>query len=298
MKVKKGIGVSDGYAIAPVKIIDDEAITISQRYIKKENVESEIELFERACKSVVKELNKRVKNFPAILKNESLSIVNSYTQILFDHSFTKEVKELIKLNLYSAPYAVFKALKKYINVLENAHDEFFRSRANDLVGLRNLLIKKMTLQQNKSTLLPREKFIVVAKKFNLASTVNALIRNLVGIITEEGTKTSHAAILAKEFGIPAVTALDNISQEVVDGEIVIVDGFNGNVIINPTDEAIKKYEVLLNIYHEEKRKLLEGIKALPCVTLDGREIKVCANIEFPDEIQNAIDSGADGIGLF
>ncbi len=298
MKVKKGVGVSEGYAIAPVKILDDDTISIPQRYIKRENVENEIILFEKACKSVVQDLNKKVKKFPAILKEESISIVSSYTKILFDQSFIMEVKELIKVNFYSAPYAIFKVLKKYINILENSQDEFFRSRASDLIGLRNLVIKKITAQEDKNKTSSKEKFIIVAKEFNLASTVNTLIKNLAGIITEKGTKTSHAAILAKEFGIPAVTALDNITQELVDREIIIVDGFSGNIIINPTEDAIKKYQTLLNIYQEEKKRLIEVAKTMPAVTMDCKEIKVYANIEFPDEIQYAINVGADGVGLF
>ncbi len=298
MKVKKGVGVSEGYAIAPVKILDDDTISIPQRYIKRENVENEIILFEKACKSVVQDLNKKVKKFPAILKEESISIVSSYTKILFDQSFIMEVKELIKVNFYSAPYAIFKVLKKYINILENSQDEFFRSRASDLIGLRNLVIKKITAQEDKNKTSSKEKYIIVAKEFNLASTVNTLIKNLAGIITEKGTKTSHAAILAKEFGIPAVTALDNITQELVDREIIIVDGFSGNIIINPTEDVIKKYQTLLNIYQEEKKRLIEVAKTMPAVTMDCKEIKVYANIEFPDEIQYAINVGADGVGLF
>lgn len=298
MKVKKGVGVSEGYAIATVKILDDDSIAISQRYIEKNTFQDEIKAFEKACETVVKELNKKIKNFPAILKEESLSIVTSYTKILYDQYFSKEIKELIKTELVSAPYAVFKVFKKYINALENIQDEFFRSRSADLIGLRNLLIKKLTIQQRKSTSLPKDNFIVATKRFNLASTINTLIKSLVGIITEEGTKTSHAAIIAKEFGIPAVTALDNITNEIVDGEVVILDGFNGTIILNPTPDAIKKYEALSNIYKEEKRKIIEMSKKMECVTLDGEKIKICANIEFPDEIQNAINYGADGIGLF
>lgn len=298
MKVKKGIGISEGYAIATVKIIDEESISIPHKYIKKEKVEEEIKAFEKACKSVVKELNKRIKNFPSLLKEESISIVTSYTNILYDQYFSKEIKDVIKTELISAAYAVFKVFKKYINALENVQDEFFRSRASDLIGMRNLLIKKLTEQEKKSNIFPKENFIAVAKRFNLASTINTLIKNLVGIITEEGTQTSHAAIIAKEFGIPAVTALHNITNEVVDGEIVILDGFNGTVILNPTQEAIKKYETLINIHLQEKQKLFETTRKLECKTLDGEKIKICANIEFPDEIQNALNYGADGIGLF
>ncbi len=298
MKVKKGVGISDGYAIATVKIIDDDSISISQRRIKKENVQEEIKAFERACELVVKELNEKIKNFPAILKEESISIVTSYTKILYDQYFSKEIKELIKTDLVSASYAIFKVFKKYINTLENVEDEFFRSRSADLIGLRNLLIKKLTAQQKEAAILPKDNFIVVTRRFNLASTINTLIKSLVGIITEEGTKTSHAAIIAKEFGIPAVTALDNITNEIVDGETVILDGFNGIVILNPTVDAIKKYETLINIYKEEKRRVIETSKKLECVTQDGEKIKICANIEFPDEIQNALNYGADGIGLF
>jgi phosphoenolpyruvate-protein phosphotransferase (PTS system enzyme I) len=176
-------------------------------------------------------------------------------------------------------------------------DEYLKERISDVndVGkrvLRNLIGAKEDIFANL-----KEKVVVVAYDLSPSDTAMMHKKNLIGFATDIGSRTSHTAIMAKSLEIPAVVGLESITRNVESGDIIIIDGMHGSVIINPSPKTIKKFEGDRERFAIFEKNLLE-LKDLPCQTIDGRKIELAANIEVPEDVNSVIAHGADGIGLY
>lgn len=293
----KGIAAAPGINIAPAYKFGKEDIEISRQPIRAEDIPIQIQLFEEALISTRKEIIELQKRISQEMGQEEAQIFDAHLLVLEDRMLIEEVISRLKKDQVCVPFIFAEVLKKYIQVFSKIEDEYLRERIADLndVGkriLRNLLGKEhLSLQDLK------DRVVVVAHDLAPSDTAAMHKQMVCAFVTDIGGKTSHTAIMAKSLEIPAVVGLGDNINKIKTGDVLIVDGTMGVVIVNPDEETLK-------IYQEEEKKL-QGIaekflqvKDFPAVTLDGATIEISANIELPDEIPSVKIHGGQGIGLY
>jgi len=297
-KVYRGIAVSAGVCRGKVVVLHHARHAIVRRELSDDAVLLEIKRFEHALvrtRQQITEVQRRVED---TMSSSEADIFDAHLLMLEDRVLIDEVLKIIREQKTNADYAFHTASDRYIAVLETVEDEYLRERAADLRDLTsrvldNLLNVKQQLDLRHLT----EPCILVGHDLS-PSTTAQLDRNFVlGFVTEIGGKTSHTAILARSLDIPAVVGAQNISEDLETGDYALLDGYNGTVIVNPTDQTLFEYGQLAKIKATLGEKLRE-IQSQPAVTLDGKTIHLAANIEDQYDVAAVIKHGAEGVGLF
>jgi len=293
----KGIGAASGIAIGPAYKIGREDFLVPKQGISPGDIPLQIQLFEEALIQTRKEIIDLQKTIAVELGQEQAEIFDAHLLVLEDRMLIEEIILRLKKEQLNVAYIFSEVLKKYVDVFSKIEDEYLKERTADVndVGkriLRHLLGKKrMTLEGL------TERAVIVAHDLSPSDTVIMHKRSVCAFVTDIGGKTSHTAIMAKSLEIPAVVGLDEATLKINSGDILIVDGATGNVIVNPDEETTR-------FYHEELEKLkgisdnFLAVKNLPALTRDGKIIEIAANIELPDEVPAVKLHGAHGIGLY
>jgi phosphotransferase system enzyme I (PtsI) len=296
-KMIQGIAASPGIAIGRVFVWDSEEYSISKHTISSGKVADEIMRFEDALIKTRSEILDIQKKISKEMGFEHAEIFNAHLLVLEDRMLIEEVINKIKKEKVNVEHAFVRILKKYADIFSKMDDEYLRERLIDIQDVGKRIIRNLLGKQKQGLKELQEKVIVVATNLSPSDTALMHKEKVIGFATDMGGRTSHTAILARSSEIPAVVGLKTLTPKVNNGDVIIIDGNNGHVIINPNKQIIKKYQ-------NEKKKFIEfekGLsryKTLPAVTLDGRTINVGANIEFPEEIDSVISHGAQGIGLY
>ena len=293
----KGIAAAGGISIGPAYKLGSEEFTVLRQTITWEDIPIQIQLFEEALIKTRREIIELQKRISLDMGQEEAQIFDAHLLVLEDRMLIEDVISRLKKEQLNVAFIFSEVLKKYISVFSQIEDEYLKERTADIndVGkriLRNILGKeKIGLSEIK------EKAIIVAHDLSPSDTVAMHTKNVAGFITDIGGKTSHTAIMAKSLEIPAVVGLVTVTAQVNSGDMLIVDGSTGVVIINPDEATLSKY-------HQELEKL-KGIaekflliKDLAAITSDGYEVMINANIEFPDEVPSVKLHGSQGIGLY
>ena len=291
-----GIGVSPGYAIGRAHFVDRGKVKIPHRHIPDEQLESEINRFMAALSLSEAQID-HLKTRLLEAGDEHHLILDAHQLMIKDTMLIDGTCQLIREQKLNAEWALKKVLRSIKQVFDNIDDEYFRERRSDVdfVGdriLRNLLGKN---QPNLENLAPGS--IVIAHDLSPADTAQMMETSVGGFVTEVGGKTSHTAIMARSLELPAVVAVDGVTDRVGTGDIVIVDGANGRVHFNPSPSEIEHYQRRLDAYAAERAKLDQDAIE-PAITADGILIDVLGNIELPEETPAVIAHGASGVGLF
>lgn len=295
--VLKGIPASPGIAIGKVFILDNEALPVLRRQITAEALPVEIARFEEALIRTRQEILNIQEHISEQLGIKHAEIFNAHLLVLEDRTLIEEVISKLNKELVCVEYIFYNVLRKYVDVFSRIEDEYLKERVADIkdVGkrvLRHLLGKKKETLANLT-----EKVIVIAYDLSPSDTVSLHKKNVIAFATDIGGKTSHTAIMAKALEIPAVVGLKTVTKSAKSGDMIIIDGSEGMVIVAPDEETIAKYQNDKKRL-EEREELLIQIRDLPCVTPDGKNIDLTANIEIPDEITSVKSHGAAGIGLY
>jgi phosphoenolpyruvate-protein phosphotransferase (PTS system enzyme I) len=295
----KGIGAASGISIGPAYKIGKEDIVVSKEQIQDSDIPLQIQIFEEALIKTRKEIIELQKKIASDLGQEEAQIFDAHLLVLEDRMIIEEVISRLKKERLNVAFIFSEVLKKYIEVFSKIEDEYLKERTADVndVGkriLRNLLGKE---RKGFEDLKQKEKVVVVAHDISPSDTAAMHKQNVCAFVTDIGGKTSHTAIMAKSLEIPAVVGLEEATLKIKTGDMLIIDGTTGVVIIDPDNDT-------LNSYWEEEKKL-KGItekfllvKDLPAVTADGRHVCVSANIELPEEIPAIRLHGGEGIGLY
>ena len=297
-KVYRGIAVSAGVCRGKVIVLHHARHAIVQRELPAEAVPAEVKRFEQALVRTRQQITEVQRRVAETMSSAEADIFEAHLLMLEDRVLIEEVIKIIGEQKVNADYAFHTAAERYITVLETVQDEYLRERAADLRDLTtrvldNLLNVKQQLDLRHLT----EPCILVGHDLS-PSTTAQLDRNFVlGFVTDVGGKTSHTAILARSLDIPAVVGTQNLSEELETGDYALLDGYNGTVIVNPTDQTLFEYGQLAKIKASLGEKLRE-IQLQPAVTLDGRIIHLSANIEDQHDVGAVIKHGAEGVGLF
>lgn len=289
----EGIAVSKGIAIG--KVFKYERPMIKFKKIKGDTNE-ELKIFEHAIIQTNKEILKIKDRASKFLSVEELMIFDAHIMMLNDVEFYNRIKEHI-LNGSNADMSVKYVKDYYVTTFENSDNEYFRDKALDvkdvcyhlLCNIQGLTIPDLSLVD--------EKTIIVSNELSPSDTAKLDKQYALGFCTVGGSKTSHTAIMARTLGLPAIVGVKNIMQEVVSGDVLIVDAYDGKIIVNPDEETIEIYRSKEQLNIEAKEELMV-VASLPSVTLDNHFIDIAANISNDKDVASVIKYGADSIGLY
>lgn len=294
--IKKGISASDGYAIGTIVIKDSFELCVIEKEI--ENVELELKRLDEAiavCKTQISYIKcKAINNLGA----DKAEVFESHLMLLDDPEFAGNIKNEIKNKNINAEKAVRNILENYLAIFDKMADEYIKERASDIkdVGIRILKnLCGMTTTDGLKNLTPNT--VLVASDLTPSDTAEFDKEKICAFLTNMGGRNSHSAIIARSLEIPAVVGLKDITSTVKQGDLVIVDGVKGDVIINPDEATLEEYEKRKKDFEKEKEDLKKLIK-FKSITSYGKDIPVAANIGSPKEVDKAVENGADGIGLF
>jgi phosphotransferase system enzyme I (PtsI) len=293
----KGIAAAPGISIAKAYRIGKEEFVIPADPIRPEDVPLQIQLFEEALIATRKEIIELQKRISADMGQDEAQIFDAHLLVLEDRMLIEEVISRLKKEQLNVAYIFHEVLKKYIEVFSRIEDEYLRERTADLNDVGKRVLRNLLGKEQKGLKDLKEKVAVVAHDLSPSDTA-AMHRQLVSaFITDIGGKTSHTAIMAKSLEIPAVVGAVDATAKIKSGDMLIVDGSMGIVIVNPDEDTLR-------IYQEEGEKLrgvaekFLAVKDLPAITLDNRPVVIAANIELPDEIPSIKLHGSQGIGLY
>jgi phosphoenolpyruvate-protein phosphotransferase (PTS system enzyme I) len=297
MEIKKGIGVSPGVVISTAVVLDAEDLLIPRRHIDPAQVPQEIARLEQAMRDSIKDLKRLRDDVTAKHGKEIGGIFDFHLGILRDQTIKGQILNEIRTNYTTGEYAVSTVTRRYAATFATMSDRYLSERVKDVYDIEKRVLRHLIGQKHEDLAHLSQPVVVIAHDL-LPSQTAALDRlHVKGFATDVGGRTSHTAIVARAMGIPAVVGLGNITQEVSGGDPVIIDGNRGVVIINPDSEQLAEHR-------EFERKLirleteLAGLRDLPAETQDGHCVSLQANIEFPEEIDEAVCRGATGIGLY
>ncbi|HUE37221.1 MAG TPA: phosphoenolpyruvate--protein phosphotransferase [Candidatus Acidoferrum sp.] len=297
-RVFRGIGVSAGVCRGKILVLQRARRVIIRREIADDAVASEVVRFERALAQTRKQISEVQRQVIEKMGAKEADIFEAHLLMLEDRMIVDEVIRMIRDQKTSADYAFHEVSGRYVGALDAIEDEYLRERAGDMRDLTvrvldNLLEAKSEFDLRHLT----EPCILVSHDLSPSMTAQLDKKLVLGFATDIGGHTSHTAIMARSLGIPAVVGVANISNELETGDYVLLDGYNGNVIVNPTDQSLFEYGQLAKIKASLEEKLRE-IRMQPAVTLDGKNITLSANIEDQNDVEAVLNAGAEGVGLF
>ena len=298
METRKGIAVSPGVVIKDAFVLESEGYRIPRHLIEEDEIPKEISRLEEATTAAWKEIEKLEEAVANNLGTQISSIFATHKLMLQDTLLLSEFSEKVKQHKFTAEYAVSLVLRVYIKKFENVDDPYLSARVADIYDIEKRLLRNLLGEKREELKNLTEEVVVVAHDLSPSQIASLDTTKVRGFVTDLGSRNSHAAIVARALGIPAVVGLETATADVFGGDRVIIDGNRGNVIIRPDEKTIKEYQLIEKDFHVFEERITSELKDLPAVTLDGREISILGNIEFPRDIIPNLNQGATGIGLY
>jgi phosphoenolpyruvate-protein phosphotransferase (PTS system enzyme I) len=297
MEIKKGIGVSPGVVICTAFVLDAEDLLVPKRTIADDQLEAENLRLQKSLVESAFDLSRLREQVTDSHGKEIGGIFDFHIGILNDKALINLILKEIKTQKTTAEYAVSVVMRKYANQFASMKDKYFSERVKDVYDIERRLLKNLIGQKHEDLTHLTSDVVVIAHDL-LPSQTAALDRvHVKGFATDVGGRTSHTAIVARAMGIPAVVGMGNLTSEVASGDIIIIDGKNGMVIVNPDPDQLAEYR-------DDAKKIvameleLSHLAGLPAQTLDGHQVSVQANIEAAEDIIEALRRGAEGVGLY
>jgi phosphoenolpyruvate-protein phosphotransferase (PTS system enzyme I) len=297
MEIKKGIGVSPGVVVSTAIVLDAEDLLIPKRQVDAAQAPEELERFREAIERSVRDLTLQRDEVAGKYGKEIGGIFGMHLGLMGDRTILNQIETEIRDRQYTAEYAVSTVMRKYANAFLAMADRYMSDRVKDIYDIERRILHNLIGQKHEDLTHLTQDVVVIAHDL-LPSQTAALDRlHVRGFATDVGGRTSHTAIVARAMGIPAVVGLGNITSEVSGGDVVIIDGNRGVVIVNPDTEQLAEHA-------EYQKKLvrldveLRALSDLAAETKDGHAVSLQANIEGPDDIFEAMKKGAQGVGLY
>jgi len=295
MEVKRGIPASPGISISQAFVLDSEEARIRQKFAAESEVNSEIEKFRSALLAAQQEVqNERDKVLSAVAP-EYLAIFDAHVAMLKDDVLRNEVERLISERSFTAAYALSRVFRTYRRMFLNS--EYLRRSLPDIEDMQKRILRHILGERRETLRDLGESVVVVARELTPSQTVSFDRSHVVGFATDAGGQTSHAAILARALEIPAVVGLGNITSDISGGDLLVLDGNRGLVIIDPDEKTLESYRQKQLVTRTFLDSLLR-LRDQPAETRDGATATLLANIEFPEEVETCLSHGAGGIGLY
>ncbi len=296
-KILVGIAASPGIAIGPAVFLGGTSVRVEERLLRPEDVAEEIKKFKEALAKTKEELLEIRKRARANVGEKNAEVFDAHLMILEDPIILEETIRRIQKEMKNADWIYFQIMRGFHDSLTAGKDEYLRERALDILDVKRRVIRNYQGKESCSKVLLKEPGILVGPQLTPSQIVLLNRRLILGLAIDQGGKTSHVSILARSFEKPAVVGLKVLSNHVRNGDTVIVDGNSGRVILRPTERTLTRYRQRQEQYQRFLKELLP-LKDLTPTTLDGHEIELSANIEFPEEVESVLSHGARGVGLY
>jgi len=297
-KEYKGIGASPGIAHGPVSILREREIAIPKYQVDADLHGSEVARFENALLSTRKQIQKIRDQVEDSLGEEEARIFDAHLMVLEDQALIDEIVREMEASEENVEASLWRVGNRYIDAFGQIDDEYLRERASDIRDVMRRLVSNLTGQSLEDDGdRPDNKHVVVAREIAPSDSASIDKDHVLALVTDLGGKTGHTVIVARSMNIPAVVGLGNISQNVVPGDVVLVDGYEGKVVVNPGADTLFRYGKLKDERASIEERLIAFSKKVS-ETKDGHPIQLQANIETAQEAKKALEIGADGVGLF
>lgn len=292
-----GISASEGLVIGRVHILDKRALNVKKKVVPESAVDNEINRLDNAITETEKYMISVKELSAEDLKQSHQFIFDVYIMLLKDDMFTGEIKRYIQENRVNAEYAVNMVAGKLIKHFSSARDEYLKERKNDIEHISAKIIKYLVDESFEYISNVGTDTIVVAHDLSPYEAAHLFKKNIKGFATDLGSKISHTSIIARAMGIPAVVGIENATYSVSEGDILILDGFEGTVIVDPDEDTLTDY------YQREKRYIsyveqLNKLKNEDVSTKDGIDVSLFANVEINEEINISNEYRSKGVGLY
>ena len=291
----EGIGVAPGVAIGPAYLFAAGAYQAEREELGPEAVEAELERFERAVARSERELNKVALVADQKLGGTSAGIFHAQALILRDGQFYDAVVDHVRRNRTGAGWAVQTVLAAHRRRLEASPNAALRERAADFLDVQNRVLRNLQQGRAHSRIDPDR--VVVAENLTAADVLLFSRRGVLGLVLDFGGPTSHVSIMARALGVPAVVSLHGLAEHVGPDDVVVVDGFSGTVIVNPTPATRASAEAKAARFARISEDR-DDVAHAPSETKDGHRVALRANVEFREELPLLHEYGAEGVGLF
>ncbi|AGL89809.1 Phosphoenolpyruvate--protein phosphotransferase [Limosilactobacillus fermentum F-6] len=292
----KGIAASDGIGIAPAYLLVDPDLSYDK--VKVDDTAAEYARVEKAFQDSIEELTQIKENAKDRLGEEELGVFDAHIAILSDPEMLGQIKDDIENNHTGAEEAVDKVTTAFADMLAAMTDNaYMQERAADVKDVAKRAMSHLLGKQLPNIAGINSPVVIVAHEITPSDTSQMDAKFVKGIVTDLGGRTSHAAIMSRTLRIPAIVGSNEITTSVEHGQMMIVDGLNGDAIIDPSDDQVKEYEAKAEAFEAERAEWAKLVDA-PSISKDGKEFEIAANIGTPDDTEDAVKQGADGVGLF
>ena len=292
-----GILASPGIAFGKALLLKEDEIVINQGKISADQIDVEINRFLEARTKSAAQLEAIKEMAGRTFGEEKEAIFEGHIMLLEDEELEGDIRSFIKDNKASADKAIYEVIEQYAKMMAELDDPYLRERATDFRDIGTRLVKNVLgiAVVNLSTI--DEEVILVAKDLTPSETAQINLKYVLGFVTDIGGRTSHTSIMARSLELPAIVGTNDITARVNNGDMLILDGINNQIIINPTAEQLAEAKKFQAQFQAEKDELAK-LKDLPAITLDGHQVEVCANIGTVKDTEGAIRNGAEGVGLY
>lgn len=296
-RVYRGIPVSGGVSHGPIFLLKAAENSVPQRPITEAEINHEIQRLEQALVQTRHQILEVQRQVEEAMGSDDASIFDAHLLVLEDQTLLDEVTRYLNLHKVNVEYAYHQVAEKYAATLARFEDDYLRERAADLRDVTSRVLANLLGNGDSSLGSLHEPSIILSH--DLAPSVTAQLdrRVALGFATDIGGKTSHTAIMARSLQIPAVVGLRDVSGQIEAGATALLDGYNGLLVINPTDQTLYEYGQIVQ-KRLDVEDSLKGLLHEPAVTLDGQRITLSANIGQAADVEAVLQSGAEGVGLF
>ncbi|NOW96838.1 phosphoenolpyruvate--protein phosphotransferase [Mucilaginibacter sp. SG564] len=292
-----GIGVSPGITIGKASLLKKQEAALSGVVLANDaDITIEIEKFNNAVALSVQDVETMINSYDQSQGKEGLEILETHIELLTDPQISEDVTEKISKEKKNANDAVIEVIADAVQLFTNMEDEYLSTRAADVQDIGDRLLRNLNSSIPDTTTTYEADTIIIAEDLTPSDTISMDTTHVAGFVTQVGGRTSHAAIIARSRGVPAIVGCGITLTEIKDGDLLILDGQSGAIIINPDQNTIDQYRIKQDNW-QAQNNLLRSLKDTPATTTDGINIKLFANIGDANDMEQAIGFGAEGSGL-
>lgn len=291
----KGTNASSGIGIGNAVIVEEKELVIKREAVA--DTAAEVERFKGALDSTLKKTEELAADLATRVGEKEAEIMQGHMMLLMDPMLTGEIETAITGEGICAEYAIEQVCTTYADMFASMDDELMQQRATDMRDIKTRMQRELLGVESVDIAALPAGTILVAKDLTPSMTAGIKPENVTGILTELGGKTSHSAILARALEIPAVVAVPDLMNQVKDGSVIVLDGSEGVVYINPEQAVVDKFREKREKFLKEKKELEQYI-GKPTVTKDGVSVELVANIGKPEDLEKVLQYDGEGVGLF
>jgi phosphoenolpyruvate-protein phosphotransferase (PTS system enzyme I) len=293
----EGVGVSPGMACGKIHVVRDDLDDVARYRIAPSQVPDEIGRFETALIQTRMQILEMQQRIAESIGAKDAAIFDAHLLVVEDRTLIDEVLRKLETDLCNVEWVFQEVATRYAETLNKIDDPYLRERALDIQDVTKRVIRNLQGKAPKTFLALTEQHILVAHNLTPSDTASINRANVLGVATDLGSRTSHAAILARSLNIPAVVGLHDITTKLETGQHVLVDGSDGLLIVDPAPETIAHYAEIESRRAKVTARLKE-LRTTKSTTRDGHHIVLSANIELPEDVEAVAANGAEGIGLY